>query len=205
MRLPHFLHSPVAHLPSTDFETSASTEQQWPPRHTTQEIQERLLFGLVNEAFKVLEEGICEKPSDLDVIYVFGYGFPGRIGGAPSLPRSFFRLSTLVSLTWFLFLHAVSPMPRRRISTVARAHFGGTCHTTVDARTMSRLARRPFLLGRPGSRPGRPPGWHPQVRATLSSGPPLAPFGASRFPRRSQRASRRLEGPPPRQNSKGGG
>ncbi len=78
MRLPHFLHSPVAQLLSTDFETSAWTEQQWPPRHTTQEIQERLLFGLVNEAFKVLEEGICEKPSDLDVIYVFGYGFPGR-------------------------------------------------------------------------------------------------------------------------------
>ena len=53
----------------------------WPPTVTATEVQERLLFGLVNEAFKVLEEGICEKPSDLDVIYVFGYGFPDWRGG----------------------------------------------------------------------------------------------------------------------------
>ena len=53
----------------------------WPSTVTATEVQERLLFGLVNEAFAVLEEGICEKPSDLDVIYVFGYGFPDWRGG----------------------------------------------------------------------------------------------------------------------------
>jgi 3-hydroxyacyl-CoA dehydrogenase len=40
------------------------------------------LFRLkVNEAFKVLEEGIADKPSDIDVIYVYGYGWPDWRGG----------------------------------------------------------------------------------------------------------------------------
>mmetsp|Transcript_67501 Transcript_67501/g.137402 ORF Transcript_67501/g.137402 Transcript_67501/m.137402 type:complete len:111 (+) Transcript_67501:168-500(+) len=42
---------------------------------------ERVLFPMVNEGFKCLEEGIAMKPSDIDVIYVYGYGWPIYRGG----------------------------------------------------------------------------------------------------------------------------
>jgi len=45
------------------------------------EIIERTLYSLVNEGMKILEEGIAEKPEDIDVIYVYGYGFPKYRGG----------------------------------------------------------------------------------------------------------------------------
>jgi len=45
------------------------------------EIVRRLLFPLVNEGFKILEEGIANSPGDIDVIYLFGYGFPRYRGG----------------------------------------------------------------------------------------------------------------------------
>ncbi|PHR83018.1 MAG: 3-hydroxyacyl-CoA dehydrogenase [Colwellia sp.] len=44
-------------------------------------ILERLTFALINEGFKILEEGIAQRPSDIDVVYVFGYGFPAYRGG----------------------------------------------------------------------------------------------------------------------------
>ncbi len=40
------------------------------------EVERRLLLGMVNECFKILEEGIAESPVDIDVCMVHGYGFP---------------------------------------------------------------------------------------------------------------------------------
>jgi len=48
---------------------------------TDNEIVERTLYGLINEAARVLEEGFAQHASDIDVIYVNGYGFPGWRGG----------------------------------------------------------------------------------------------------------------------------
>ena len=45
------------------------------------EIVERVMFPLVNEGFKCLEEGIAQSPSDIDVVYVNGYGWPIWRGG----------------------------------------------------------------------------------------------------------------------------
>ncbi len=45
------------------------------------EIVQRLVFSLVNEAAHILEEGIANKASDIDVVYIFGYGFPLYRGG----------------------------------------------------------------------------------------------------------------------------
>jgi 3-hydroxyacyl-CoA dehydrogenase len=42
---------------------------------------ERVLFPLVNEGFKCLEEGIAQQPSDIDVVYLYGYGWPVYRGG----------------------------------------------------------------------------------------------------------------------------
>ena len=45
------------------------------------EIVERLLYPMINEAAKILEEGIAYRPGDIDVIWVAGYGFPDHRGG----------------------------------------------------------------------------------------------------------------------------
>jgi 3-hydroxyacyl-CoA dehydrogenase len=45
------------------------------------QIVERILFALVNEGFKILEEGIARQPSDIDVVYLYGYGWPMYRGG----------------------------------------------------------------------------------------------------------------------------
>ncbi len=45
------------------------------------EIRTRLLLTLINEGYKILEEGIAQRASDIDVVYCFGYGFPSYRGG----------------------------------------------------------------------------------------------------------------------------
>lgn len=46
-----------------------------------QEITERLIYALVNEAAYILEEGIANRASDIDMVYLTGYGFPLHTGG----------------------------------------------------------------------------------------------------------------------------
>ncbi|GBG24720.1 Peroxisomal bifunctional enzyme [Hondaea fermentalgiana] len=46
-----------------------------------QEILERVLYPMINEGFRILEENIASRPSDIDVLYNAGYGFPRYRGG----------------------------------------------------------------------------------------------------------------------------
>ncbi|WP_417832218.1 3-hydroxyacyl-CoA dehydrogenase NAD-binding domain-containing protein [Terasakiella sp.] len=46
-----------------------------------EEVLNRLSLALINEGFKILEEGIAQRASDIDVVYCFGYGFPKYRGG----------------------------------------------------------------------------------------------------------------------------
>jgi 3-hydroxyacyl-CoA dehydrogenase len=46
-----------------------------------QEIVERLLYPMINEGVKILEEGIAYRPSDIDMVWTSGYGFPDHRGG----------------------------------------------------------------------------------------------------------------------------
>lgn len=46
-----------------------------------QEIVERTLYPMVNEGFKILEEGKAQRASDIDVVWVYGYGWPIYRGG----------------------------------------------------------------------------------------------------------------------------
>jgi len=52
-----------------------------PRKISDEEIVQRLVFALVNEAAHILEEGIANKASDIDIVYIFGYGFPVYRGG----------------------------------------------------------------------------------------------------------------------------
>ena len=46
-----------------------------------EEIVERLIYALVNEGACILEEGIALRASDIDMVYLTGYGFPPFRGG----------------------------------------------------------------------------------------------------------------------------
>lgn len=52
-----------------------------PRRISDEEIVHRLVYSLVNEGAKILEEGIASKASDIDMVYLTGYGFPLFRGG----------------------------------------------------------------------------------------------------------------------------
>jgi len=45
------------------------------------EIVERLLYPLINEAALILQEGIAYRPGDIDIVFTAGYGFPDHRGG----------------------------------------------------------------------------------------------------------------------------
>jgi 3-hydroxyacyl-CoA dehydrogenase len=47
----------------------------------TQQILERCLYGMVNEGARLLELGVAQRPGDIDVVYLHGYGFPKDQGG----------------------------------------------------------------------------------------------------------------------------
>ena len=63
-----------------------------------EEIVDRCVYALVNEAAHILEEGIVSRASDIDVVYLYGYGFPGFLGGpmyyadSVGLPRVYERI-----------------------------------------------------------------------------------------------------------------
>ncbi|MEP5231334.1 MAG: 3-hydroxyacyl-CoA dehydrogenase NAD-binding domain-containing protein [Alloalcanivorax sp.] len=52
-----------------------------PREISDQEILERCMYVMVNEGAKILEEGIAARPLDVDVIWIYGYGFPVYRGG----------------------------------------------------------------------------------------------------------------------------
>ncbi|MFE3572644.1 3-hydroxyacyl-CoA dehydrogenase family protein, partial [Bacillus subtilis] len=45
------------------------------------EIVQRLIFALIDEGARILDEGIALRASDIDVVYLAGYGFPRHRGG----------------------------------------------------------------------------------------------------------------------------
>ncbi|MBH1987988.1 MAG: enoyl-CoA hydratase/isomerase family protein [Burkholderiales bacterium] len=61
------------------------------------EIVQRLVLAMVNEGAKILEEGIASKASDIDMVYLTGYGFPVYRGG-PMLYADMLGLPRVVEL-----------------------------------------------------------------------------------------------------------
>jgi 3-hydroxyacyl-CoA dehydrogenase len=48
---------------------------------SSEEIVERIVYALINEGAKILAEGIALRAVDIDIIYIYGYGFPAYRGG----------------------------------------------------------------------------------------------------------------------------
>ena len=61
-----------------------------------EEIVERTLFPMVNEGAKILEERIAQRASDIDVVWVYGYGWP-RYRGGPMFWADSVGLETIVA------------------------------------------------------------------------------------------------------------
>jgi len=47
----------------------------------SQEIVERCIYALINEGARIVEDGIAQRSSDIDIVYLNGYGFPAYRGG----------------------------------------------------------------------------------------------------------------------------
>jgi len=67
----------VAELLANYRQEKGIAPRQFAPR----EIVERCIYALVNEGARILEEGIAQRASDLDIVYLNGYGFPLHYGG----------------------------------------------------------------------------------------------------------------------------
>jgi 3-hydroxyacyl-CoA dehydrogenase len=48
---------------------------------SSQEIVERCIYALINEGARIIEDGIAQRASDIDLVYLNGYGFPAYRGG----------------------------------------------------------------------------------------------------------------------------
>jgi 3-hydroxyacyl-CoA dehydrogenase len=70
--------SPVVQKIIEDFAEQQGVERR---EISDQEIVERTLYTMVNEGAKILEEGIAQRASDIDVVWVYGYGWPVYRGG----------------------------------------------------------------------------------------------------------------------------
>jgi 3-hydroxyacyl-CoA dehydrogenase len=83
----YYIYQPGSRTPQPDPEiealiVKASRERGIARRAIDkQEILERLLYPMINEGARILEEGIASRPSDIDVIWVYGYGWPVYRGG----------------------------------------------------------------------------------------------------------------------------
>jgi 3-hydroxyacyl-CoA dehydrogenase len=70
--------SPVVQQIIEDFAKEKGVERR---QISDEEIVERTLYTMVNEGAKILEEGIAQRASDIDVVWVYGYGWPVYRGG----------------------------------------------------------------------------------------------------------------------------
>ncbi|MDJ0904958.1 MAG: 3-hydroxyacyl-CoA dehydrogenase NAD-binding domain-containing protein [Woeseiaceae bacterium] len=80
-------YDPETRRPSPDPEVQAVIEREAAAlgierrEIDAQEVVDRLIFALANEGFRILEEGIAQRPGDIDIVYLYGYGFPAWRGG----------------------------------------------------------------------------------------------------------------------------
>ncbi|GGJ83857.1 3-hydroxyacyl-CoA dehydrogenase NAD-binding domain-containing protein [Deinococcus aquiradiocola] len=73
---------PVPAASTDELLSTYRQEKGLTPREVGQdEATKRLTYSLVNEGAQILDEGIAQRASDIDVIYVYGYGFPAYRGG----------------------------------------------------------------------------------------------------------------------------
>jgi 3-hydroxyacyl-CoA dehydrogenase len=82
-----YRYAPGSRDPIADPEVTAIIEKYrkqkaiTPRKVSSREIVERCIYALVNEGARIVEDGIAQRSSDIDIVYLNGYGFPVWRGG----------------------------------------------------------------------------------------------------------------------------
>ncbi len=82
-----YRYEPGSRHPIPDPKVTAIIEQYRRQKGITprtvgsQEIVERCIYALINEGARIIEDGIAQRSSDIDLVYLNGYGFPAYRGG----------------------------------------------------------------------------------------------------------------------------
>jgi 3-hydroxyacyl-CoA dehydrogenase len=85
-----------------------------------QEIVERTIYALVNEGARILEDGIAQRASDIDLVYVNGYGFPAWRGGPMFYADTIGLAAVLAQVRKFHELHGEYWKPAPLLERLAR-------------------------------------------------------------------------------------
>lgn len=102
--------SPIAEQVILDFAARTGVPRR---AFTDAEILERLLYPVVNEGAKVLEEGIALRASDIDVALITGYGWPVWTGGPMFWADTIGLPAIVAALDATIGAEAVSPLLRK--------------------------------------------------------------------------------------------
>ncbi|RYF55443.1 MAG: 3-hydroxyacyl-CoA dehydrogenase, partial [Comamonadaceae bacterium] len=70
-----------------------------------EEIVARCMLALVNEGARIVEEGIAQRPADIDVVYTSGYGFPATRGGPMFYAETLGLAKVVAQLEQFAAVH----------------------------------------------------------------------------------------------------
>ncbi|BBC30939.1 hypothetical protein SGFS_022330 [Streptomyces graminofaciens] len=95
-----------------------------------EEILKRCLYALVNRAAYLLEQGVAARPSDIDLVYVTGYGFPAHKGGLLYWADSIGLADVLADVERFHGQHGVWWEPAPLLVRLGRA---GATFANLDA------------------------------------------------------------------------
>ena len=84
------------------------------------EILERCMYSMINEGAKILDEGIALRASDIDTVWINGYGFPGHRGGPMFHADTVGAAKVLASVRELLAVHGSSWRPAALLERLAR-------------------------------------------------------------------------------------
>ena len=108
---------PIAVVERDDRQAFARRSASTPRKISDEEIVERCVYALVNEGAHILEEGIAQRASDIDMVYLTGYGFPLYRGGPMLYADTVGLLNVVAAMEHFAKgRHGDSSGNRRRCS-----------------------------------------------------------------------------------------
>ena len=92
------------------------------PRRSTadDEIFERCLYPMISEGAKILEDGIVARASDIDVVWLHGYGWPAWRGGPMFYADSIGAATIVASLQEYAAKLGSAFRPANRLVSMAR-------------------------------------------------------------------------------------
>src|SRR3546814_8906207 len=92
-----------------------------------EEIVQRCMYPLVNEGAKILEEGIAIRASDVDIVYLFGYGFPVYRGGPMFWAEQIGLDKVLATIRGFHKIHGRSEEHTSELQSLMRISYAVFC------------------------------------------------------------------------------